>query len=125
MDTFARVPSASIVRLHMDPEGPTPGVSNTAVLGGMPEEAVDAFLATVGHGTSTSLLVAELRQLGGALVRPAAGAGALSLDARRRSSVCITLPPPPFIMLMTWLMSGRAPGVIPAPIPLAVATSIQ
>ena len=27
MDTFARVPSASIVRLHMDPEGPTPGVT--------------------------------------------------------------------------------------------------
>ena len=27
MDTFARVPAAGLVRLHMDPEGPTPAVS--------------------------------------------------------------------------------------------------
>ncbi len=79
MDTFARVPSASIIRLHMDPEGPTPGVTNTALLGGMTDEAVDAFLAQVGHGTSTSLLAAELRQLGGALGRPAPGAGAVPM----------------------------------------------
>ena len=52
IDTFARVPSASLMRLHMDPEGPTPGVSATTVLGSLPDEAVDAFLATVGarHG---------------------------------------------------------------------------
>jgi hypothetical protein len=43
----------------------------------MPDEAVDAFLATVGHGTEQSLLAAELRQLGGALGRPHHGAGAL------------------------------------------------
>jgi FAD/FMN-containing dehydrogenase len=77
IDTFARVPSASLVRLHMDPEGPTPGVSATTLLGSMPDEAVDAFLATVGHGTEQSLLAAELRQLGGALGRPHHGAGAL------------------------------------------------
>jgi FAD/FMN-containing dehydrogenase len=76
-DTFARVPSAALVRLHMDPEGPTPGVSATAVLGSLPDEAVEAFLATVGHGTEQSLLAAELRQLGGALGRPHQGAGAL------------------------------------------------
>ncbi len=77
IDTFARVPAASLVRLHMDPEGPTPGVSATTVLGSLPDDAVDAFLATVGHGTQQSLLAAELRQLGGALGRPHPGAGAL------------------------------------------------
>jgi FAD/FMN-containing dehydrogenase len=79
MDTFARVPSASIIRLHMDPEGPTPGVSATTVLGSLPDEGIDAFLGQVGHGTTQSLLSAELRQLGGAVSRPAEGGGAVAM----------------------------------------------
>src|SRR3954468_24763369 len=39
MDTFARVPAASLVRLHMDPEGPTPGVSASTMLAELPEPA--------------------------------------------------------------------------------------
>ncbi|HET6664320.1 MAG TPA: FAD-binding oxidoreductase, partial [Acidimicrobiales bacterium] len=82
MDTFARVPAASLSRLHMDPEGPTPAVSGSVLLDGLPEEAVDAFLAEVGPGSTSTLLAAELRQLGGALGRPHHGAGALPrLDA--------------------------------------------
>jgi FAD/FMN-containing dehydrogenase len=79
MDTFARVPSASIVRLHMDPEGPTPSVTATSVLSGVPGDAVDAFLGQVGPGSEQSLLLAELRQLGGALGRPAEQAGAMPM----------------------------------------------
>ncbi len=79
IDTFGRVPSASLVRLHMDPEGPTPSVTSTSVLGSMPDEAVDAFLAEVGPGTSSTLLAAELRQLGGALGRPADRSGAVRM----------------------------------------------
>ncbi len=79
MDTFARVPASSLVRLHMDPEGPTPGVSGTALLEALPELAVEAFLALTGPDSGSSLLLAELRQLGGALGRPAAGGGALSM----------------------------------------------
>ena len=82
MDTFARVPAASLSRLHMDPEGPTPAVSGSVLLDALPEDAVDAFLAEVGPGSTSSLLAAELRQLGGALGRPHHGAGALPrLDA--------------------------------------------
>jgi FAD/FMN-containing dehydrogenase len=77
-DTFARVPAASLVRLHMDPEGNTPAVSDSAVLGDFPDAAVDAFLEAAGPGSGTSLLMAELRQLGGALGRPHEGGGALS-----------------------------------------------
>ena len=36
-DTFGRVPAPSLVRMHMDPEGPTPSVSNTAMLDGLPD----------------------------------------------------------------------------------------
>ena len=82
MDTFGRVPAASLVRLHMDPEGGAPVASDSAMLGGFPDAAVDAFLAEVGPGRTTPLLMAELRQLGGALARPHAGGGVLShLDA--------------------------------------------
>ena len=82
LDTFSRVPAKSLVRLHMDPEGGAPFVSDSAMLDSFPEAALDAFLAEVGPDASTSLLMAELRQLGGALGRPHEGGGVLShLDA--------------------------------------------
>ena len=82
LDTFDRVPARSLVRLHMDPEGGAPFVSDSAMLGSLPEDGVDAFLSAVGPDAQTSLLMAELRQLGGALGRPHAGGGVLShLDA--------------------------------------------
>ena len=83
MDTFARVPAASLVRLHMDPEGPTPSVSASTILADLPDAAIETFLALTGRGSGSTLLAAELRQLGGALARPAEGAGALPmLDGR-------------------------------------------
>jgi FAD/FMN-containing dehydrogenase len=78
IDTFDRVPSSSLVRLHMDPEGPTPAVSDSAMLGGLPDAAVDAFVSGAGVDSTSSLLMAELRQLGGALGRPHPDGGALS-----------------------------------------------
>jgi len=83
MDTFARVPAPGLVRLHMDPEGPTPGVSASTLLADLPEAAIESFLALAGPGSGSSLLAAELRQQGGALARPAEGAGALpQLDGK-------------------------------------------
>ena len=82
MDTFAQVPAKSLVRLHMDPEGGAPFASDSAMLASFPDAAVDAFLAEAGPDAQTSLLMAELRQLGGALGRPHEGGGVLSrLDA--------------------------------------------
>jgi len=78
VDTFDRMPSAALVRLHMDPEGPTPGVSRSSMLATLPDAGVDAFLAAAGPDADSTLLASELRQLGGALGRPAEGAGALS-----------------------------------------------
>jgi FAD/FMN-containing dehydrogenase len=79
IDTFARVPAAALVRLHMDPEGPTPAVSASTILDELPDAAIESFLALTGRGSGSTLLTAELRQLGGALGRPAAGAGALPM----------------------------------------------
>ncbi|HEX6517853.1 MAG TPA: FAD-binding oxidoreductase [Nocardioidaceae bacterium] len=79
MDTFGRVPAAALSRLHMDPEDPTPGISNAALLRELPDPAIDAFLALTRPGSGCSLLMAELRQLDGALGRPHEGAGALPM----------------------------------------------
>lgn len=77
LDTFARVPAKSLVRLHMDPEGGAPFASDSVMLSAFPDAAVDAFIAEAGPDATTSLLMAELRQLGGALGRPHEGGGAL------------------------------------------------
>ncbi|MDV3222266.1 FAD-binding oxidoreductase [Intrasporangium sp.] len=82
IDTFSRVPARSLVRLHMDPEGPTPGVADSTLIDALPDAAVDAFLDQVGPGSTSSLLAAELRQLGGALGRVPEEHGALArIDA--------------------------------------------
>lgn len=77
VDTFARVPAASLGKLHMDPENPTPVVADSTMLREFPASAVEAYLAEVGPGSDRTLLTAELRQLGGSLARPHPNGGAL------------------------------------------------
>ncbi|WGL52370.1 FAD-binding oxidoreductase [Nocardioides sp. BP30] len=78
IDTFGRVPTTAVTRIHMDPEGGAPFASSSTVLAGLPDAGIDAFWAEVGPDASTSLLLAELRQLGGAVGRPAEGGGVLT-----------------------------------------------
>jgi len=66
------------VRLHLEPEGPTPGYASSTLVSGLPEAAVAAVIDAAGPASGTHLAVAELRQLGGALGRPAPDGGALS-----------------------------------------------
>ncbi|WP_116451430.1 FAD-binding oxidoreductase [Blastococcus litoris] len=77
-DTVARVPAASLVRLHLDPEGPTPAYASSTLVSGLPDAAVAGILDAVGPGSGTRLAAAELRQLGGALARPDSDGGALA-----------------------------------------------
>ncbi len=82
-DTVARVPAASLVRLHLDPEGPTPAYASSTLVSGLPDAAIAAVVDAVGPGSGTRLAAAELRQLGGALGRPDPDGGALAaLDGR-------------------------------------------
>jgi hypothetical protein len=82
MDTFEWMPSAGLSRIHMDPENPVPAIGDGALIRELPDEAIDAWVGVVGPGSGSPLLLSELRQLGGALGRPAENGGALSkLDA--------------------------------------------
>ena len=78
IDTFARVSARSLVRLHLDPEGPTPAVPDATLVDELPDAAIGAFLDQVGPRSTSSLLSAELRQLGGALGRVPEEHGALA-----------------------------------------------
>ena len=83
MDTFARVPAASLSRLHMDPEGPTPAVGGSAMLADLDDAAISAFLEAVGPGRDD---VAAVRRAPPARRRPGTarrGRGR-SVAARRR-----------------------------------------
>ena len=79
-DTVTRVPAASLVRMHLEPEGPAPAYASSRLLAGLPEAAIDAVIGSVGPGSGTRLDVAEFRHLGGALRRPDSGSALASLD---------------------------------------------
>src|SRR4051794_11310693 len=76
MDTFAMVPPAVLGDMAMDPPDPLPIVSATAMLDELPRPGVDDLVATAGPGSGSPLGMVQLRLLGGALGRPALGAGA-------------------------------------------------
>ncbi|HEY3409504.1 MAG TPA: FAD-binding oxidoreductase [Propionicimonas sp.] len=78
MDTFARIPAPAVTRIHLDPEGPTPGISDHLLLEDFDEEAAAALVASAGPESGTTLLSAEVRHLGGALGRPDPAGGALN-----------------------------------------------
>jgi FAD/FMN-containing dehydrogenase len=77
-DTWARVPAPSLIRLHGDPEGPTPAVGRGTLVRSLDDDTVAALVATIGPDARTSVLMAELRQLGGAIGRESDGAGAMA-----------------------------------------------
>jgi hypothetical protein len=78
VDTVERVPAASLVRLHLDPEGPVPAYASSTLVSGLPDAAIAAVIDSVGPQSGNNLAMAELRQLGGALGRPAPDGGILS-----------------------------------------------
>lgn len=82
IDTFSTVPAPALSHLHMDPDHPVPGKGDSLVIGEMPAELIDEFVAAATGPSGSALLSAEIRQLGGAIARPAPEHGALgSIDA--------------------------------------------
>ncbi len=69
IDTFDTVPTTALARLHMDPEDPISVATDDRLLSALPLEAVDAFVGAAGPDSGSTLMIAELRQLGGALGR--------------------------------------------------------
>jgi FAD/FMN-containing dehydrogenase len=69
LDTVAEMPYTEVAAIHMDPVDPIPGYERTMSLRTLDDAAVDALLTVAGPDSDTSLLLIELRHLGGALRR--------------------------------------------------------
>ena len=77
MDTFGPMAPGGLSYVHMDPEGPTPGIGGHTMLDTIDDAAIDALVAIAGPGSGSPLVGAELRHLGGALERSDERNGAL------------------------------------------------
>ena len=82
IDMFAPMPTPALVRLHGDPEQPVPVASGHTMVDSLDAGGTAALVAAAGPDSNSSLLFAELRQLGGALGRVPEVHGALR-EARR------------------------------------------
>jgi FAD/FMN-containing dehydrogenase len=83
LDTWQLTTPADAVHAHMDPTDPVPILGDHMLLSELGEQGQAAFLGAVGAGSGSPLVVAGLRQLGGAYAEPDPAGGALShLDAR-------------------------------------------
>jgi hypothetical protein len=78
IDTSAVIPAPALSHLHMDPEHPVPGKGDGLLFDQLTPEAIDAFVDAATGENGSALLSAEIRQLGGAISRPAPEHGALS-----------------------------------------------
>jgi hypothetical protein len=75
MDTMRITSVPELPKLHMDPPHPVPAAGDGMLLAELTPEAIDALVELV---PGSPLLSVDIRQLGGALARPAAEHGALS-----------------------------------------------
>jgi FAD/FMN-containing dehydrogenase len=95
VDTWTRKAPADIVRMHGDPEGPTPAVGCGRLVDRLEEDDITAFVDAVGPAAQTTVLMAELRQLGGALAREPKGAGAMGTMRGDYAAYFVTMAPTP------------------------------
>ncbi|MFN8124606.1 MAG: FAD-binding protein [Thermoleophilia bacterium] len=95
MDTFAVTGPLGLVRLHQDPEGPTPAMVKGDMFDTLTPEAVETFVAVCGPGSGSPLVSAEIRHVGGAAGRPHPGGGALDRLPAEYVSLGIGMPVSP------------------------------
>ncbi len=72
MDMVGEMPYAAVDSIHMDPTMPMPVWERGGALRELSSGTVDALLAVAGPEVDVPLIMVEVRQLGGALARPAA-----------------------------------------------------
>ncbi|MFC7381110.1 FAD-binding oxidoreductase [Sphaerisporangium rhizosphaerae] len=83
LDTWELTDPAGVLQAHMDPSDPVPIVGDHMLLGEIGDEGAEELLRVLGPGSGSPLVVAGLRQLGGAYAVPPVAGGALGhFDAR-------------------------------------------
>lgn len=95
IDTWAPVSPADLLQLHMDPPMPVPALGDTMNTVELDARGIDAFLAAIRPDEVAPLLMAELRQLGGALGRRPDGAGARATLTGQFALFAVGMPQSP------------------------------
>jgi FAD/FMN-containing dehydrogenase len=95
IDTFARIPAARLVEMHMDPPEPSPAVTDHAMLDTLDAAAVDAFIAAANEHRP---MMSEIRHVGGSFSRPAVDGGALTALEGGYVLTAIAMVPAPAMM---------------------------
>ncbi len=76
LDTFATIGASELGHLHMDPDHPIAGRGDGMLVDSHGAATIDTFVDAATGESASALLSAELRQLGGAIARPAPEHGA-------------------------------------------------
>ncbi|TKJ30287.1 FAD-linked oxidase [Blastococcus sp. CCUG 61487] len=97
IDTVAQMPYTAVDAIHVDPTEPLPSHHDGMTLRALPAEAVDALLEVAGPDVEVPLIMVELRQLGGALSRPAAVPNAVAGRDAAYSAWVLGLMAPPLV----------------------------
>jgi hypothetical protein len=77
MDTWQETGSAAVLQAHMDPSEPVAVIGDHMLLWEIGDDGAAEFLRLTGEGSDSPLIMAGLRQLGGAYAEPKPGHGAL------------------------------------------------
>jgi len=109
VDTFARIPAAGLLAVHMDPPGPVPGVTAHSVLDALPAAACDAFVLS---GSISGVFFSELRHIGGAFAQRAVGAGAVGSIPGQYVMHAIGLVPSPGALTVQTAAVRAAVGLL-------------
>jgi FAD/FMN-containing dehydrogenase len=115
MDTVATIAASGLGKVHNEPEDPLPFIGGSALLGGLPDAAIEALLAAAGPGVETPLLAVEVRHLGGALARRPEGAGAVGhLDEPYMAfGIGVPMGPPGAAEAVAGALAGTFGGLAP------------
>jgi FAD/FMN-containing dehydrogenase len=82
MDTWHTTTPSAVLATHMDPSEPVPAQGDSMLLTELGDDGAAEFLRVLGEGSNSPLVLAGLRQLGGAMAVPDPDGGALNhLDA--------------------------------------------
>lgn len=77
LDSFDQISPGGLGRVAMDPEDPIPAMGHHGLIKELPDEAIDAFVGAAGVDSGSPLLLADLRQVGGAAAEAPQNPGAL------------------------------------------------
>lgn len=113
IDTITEIMYADLGAIHADPTDPMPAAERSMLLGELPVEAVDEFLATVGPDGGLPLMAAEIRAMGGALAREAAVPNAVAGRDAAFSLFTVGVPVPPIAEIVPGALESVLTAMAP------------